>query len=185
MPATKVKDETPKDVPHVDDEIYINNVQGGNLDNKITVRGIGKSVGIVATIIKSSDQNRPSTATPVKDGELFVNSLPPGTYAITFGLWVESGITPDFKFTINGDGTLSGDYSYMSFSANMQNTRALGVETGIGTDGNVQYLELHARIIITATSSIELLWSQNASDPGDTKLLQGSSMELRQMENSA
>jgi hypothetical protein len=146
-------------------------------------------------VIAAADQDISSQTTPQNDNELFFSMTANKLYLFEAVILYSSpvgGGTPDFKFTINGPATLTGQWTiestYISTtdgSGTAQASVGLATTNAIGTNATPRLVHARGWGYSTGggsgTAGLMFQWAQNSSGVNATRRLAGSCLRIRQM----
>jgi len=129
-----------------------------------------------AKVVKSIDETLNSDDTLQDDDELVFAANANKTYYVMCHVWLNSGTTPDFKFTWVLPAGASGVKQNANWNG-VQDSQTTDVEAtnnvtmAVGT----RIISMSFKIIVGGTAGdIQLQWAQQTSDAGDTTVQQGS-----------
>ena len=140
--------------------------------------GLGWATPVIF-VTKLADETKNSDDVLGIDTELQI-TLSIGTYYAVQTIFVNSGATPDFAYTMRPQtGTMTGTYSTGTLGGTApSSTAAINSGTAITTNGTIQVIKTVARIVVTVAGIFGLAWAQTTSDAGDTIVLAGSNLKI-------
>ncbi len=135
-----------------------------------------KAKGMILSKVKDVDTTITSDSTVNDDPEL-VGIIPVGDFTVICCILLKSHATPNFKYTITGEGNITGQYTAGAVSGEIPSaTIACGTDNSMGTDDTVQQVTIIAQIQCTVSEELKFKWAQSTSNANDTIVKAGSSM---------
>jgi len=135
------------------------------------------SPNVFARVVKKVDQTKNSDTTNAPDDELVIALLANKVYFVLATLFVQSPVTPDIKMLFSVPAGATAIRNAADFTFNPSATTDATVSGGFACDGNVQFMAAVIQVIMGGTpGNFSLEWAQLVSNPGDTKVLQSSSL---------
>ncbi len=132
-----------------------------------------------ANIVKSVDETRVSTEILADDSELKFKARSNKTYFIKLFLFVNSGVSPDFKYSLSiPSGSAIRNQSTWDPATFMSTADWTAVDI-FASDGLDQMLAIIGKFENGVTAGqVAIQWAQNSSNVANTTILKGSFMEV-------